>query len=279
MIVYNSDYVKKMVNELKNNNNNSGVAITQCQELIKQGEDILANNQSELFPKFIQRAEFFLGFVIDAPMIKVKMSEHKRPQFEYLWRVHHLNKTIAKNLAPEENRCAIRLSLTLGLAPSCCDESLGDISTSLSTTIFGQLKKWGKEIWEGKDLEQYIPVLKEVKDSSGLSKRLYIKSLQLANRLREEWGAPLRAKGKEDIKNLLLEKHGIVFFMGGFGVDGNSNHIDLWNGKTWASYDPQGVGTDFELASERAKCVWFWEITEENDVIDLPGVPGGPQLM
>lgn len=263
VVVLNLDEVKEAVNRLQNECGKVGEAAANCQQLLDEGKAILEKNLLEHYAPFMQRAEFFLGFVVDAPIVKAAMSERKKPPFDPLWRVHHLSRNVAKGLALDENRCAIRLSMTLGLSPIPAkgDESLENIGTGLRRQIYKQLRKWGRELWKGKELEMYIPVREEVKDAD-LGGQFYIKSAQLANRLRDEWGAPHYAQGEEAVKKLLLDKRGVVFFEGGFGWRGNSNHIDLWNGRQWASYDPQEGGTDFKLASERAVSVWFWEITE-----------------
>ena len=261
VVVPNSGEVQEAVNRLQNECGKVEKATATCQQLLAEGKYILENNLPNRYAIFMQQVELFLGFVVDAPIVKAAMLAHQIPPFDRLWRVHHLSRNIAKGLAPEENRCAIVLSMTLGLSPipEKGDESLNNIETGLSHQIIGQLKKWGKELWKGQDLEQYVPFLKEIKDTD-LAERFYIKSEQLANRLRDEWSPPSYAHGEKKVKELLLNKLGVVFFKGGFGKPLNLNHIDLWNGQQWATYDPQGGGTDFKQASTRADLVWFWEI-------------------
>lgn len=213
---------------------------------------VKANNKKviELYVEFVRKANKFLVAVVDASAVKSSVSKGEKPPFEPLWRVHDYSRDIAKGLASDENRCAIRLSMTLGLIPIKGEASLNDIGNETS------LKEILKHI-------KGTHVKEEVKDAD-LGKRYYIKSSELARRLKEEWKSskPLYAQGKDAVEKILLNKKGVVFFDGGFGFDGKSNHIDLWDGKQWASYDPQQGGTDFEQASKRAISVWFWEISK-----------------
>lgn len=164
----------------------------------------------------------------NAKRIKDAVSQGQKPAFEPVWDFYQSNRGIAKGVAPEENRCAIVLSMTLGFEPRANEATL-------------------------RDLKERKGVIPELADAE-LAKRYYIRAQELANRIQDEWGAPSVFKSTE-ARTSISEKAGIVFIQdawmdgrGGMTVD----HIDVWDGKRIGAYD------SLEPQFERAKEVWFW---------------------
>lgn len=155
-----------------------------------------------------------------------------RPVFASAWQKHLDPKVgsrvTAGGLIPNDNRCALTLSITLGLSPRPGEHSLDDMPPNTP---------WKRHL------------IDEIR-GAGLAGRYYIKSAELASRLRNEWGEPIRPRSR----NIDLHgKVGVLFFDGGFG---GGNHIDLWNGQRWAA----DTRTNFEQAMSSARDVWFWEL-------------------
>jgi hypothetical protein len=167
---------------------------------------------------------------------------------ERVWESFRQNRDIARGLAPDENKCALRLSMTLGLMPREGEASLKDIGNGVNwRTIVSEIKKKIK----GPD---GTGVLTEVKEAE-IGKRYYIRAHELANRLTDEWGDPEELT-RETAKQQLRNRIGVIFFKGGFGFLGNDDHIDLWDRERWVSE----TITTFEKATDRAEKIWFWEI-------------------
>lgn len=166
----------------------------------------------------------------NAKMIKDAVSKGQKPPFQPVWDAYQSKRGIAKGFAPEENRCAMVLSLTLGFEPRANEATLRD------------LKVRGGVIPELADAE--------------LAKRVYIRAQELANRIEDEWGAPGVIKTSE-ARNAIDGKTGIVFFQDAW-VDGRGSmtvdHIDVWDGGRIGAYD------SLEPPFERAKQVWFWPL-------------------
>lgn len=196
----------------------------------------------ERYNAFLRNTDRFFALVVDASAVREAVAKGRKPPFASLWSVHEQSRDIARGLAPDENRCALRLSITLGLVPREGEATLDYLGSRQAAQITRDLSGAG------------LPA------GSDLGKRYYIKSEQLAQRLRELWKAPAYAQGQEAVEKLLLNKKGVVFFDGGFGWPRSLNHIDLWDGHKWSSYDPTQSHTDFSTAAKRARSVWFWEI-------------------
>lgn len=176
----------------------------------------------------------------DAKSIKDAVSKGDKPPFEQLWKYYRYNRDIAKGLAPEENRCAMVLSMTLGLEPRPGEASLQQLGVTGITTIFKQIR--GKMV---------IPQVSE----SEIAKRYYIRAQQLADRLQDEWGPPLVIDGR-NAKETIAGKKGILFIQNAYPRAGSlggrsGDHIDVWNSDR--------IGSSATLPFDKAGKVWFWE--------------------
>ena len=163
----------------------------------------------------------------NAKTIKDAVSKGQKPPFQPVWETYQSKRGIAEGFAPQENRCAMVLSLTLGFEPRANESTLRDL-----------------KVREG--------VIPELADAE-LAKRVYIRAQQLANRIEDEWGAPEVIKSSAAISG----KTGIVFLQDAW-MDGRLNmtvdHIDVWNGQRSGAYRAE------DLPFERAAQIWFWPL-------------------
>lgn len=167
-------------------------------------------------------------------------SGHK-PPFLPLWDYYQYNRDVAKGLAPEQNRCAIVLSMTLGLQPRAGDLTLRQLGGGGIASIFTEIRK-----------KMVIPPIAKAE----ISTRYYIQAQQLANRLGSEWGAPLVVDGPK-APSSISGKKGIIFLQDAYQSAGSfgrrtGDHIDVWNGTR--------IGSDSTLPFDKATKVWFWEV-------------------
>ena len=163
-----------------------------------------------------------------------------KPPFQSLWSLYQYNRPIAFGLVPSTNKCAIVLSMTLGLTPRQGETSLQSLGNKeLVATLVGPVKTL---------------LVAPVKDAD-IASRLYVKAQDLADRLKSDFGQPVYLEGK-DARQFLAGKRGIVFFKNAdlrYRLRPRSgDHIDLWNSDRMAS----SAGTQFENAEK----VWFWPI-------------------
>lgn len=164
------------------------------------------------------------------------------PTFAALWSNHPNIKGDAPLLDKKtyENQCAINLSAAL--------------------------------LRSGVDMRNYNGQWSWQKDKP----RYAIRAQELANWLAEPASyLPTRREkfpGKEafgdvDGKKGLKGRTGIVFFQNYWGIGGQGDHIDLWNGarltdmlswaRIYARIGSFGLGTDYR----KAQSVWFWALT------------------
>lgn len=191
-------------------------------------------------------ADYFYCNKINKPVLENARSVHhatsrgQKPAFRSLWDYYQYNRDIAKGLAPEQNRCAIVLSMTLGLMPRADDKSLRDLGWTEDKDILTEIRK-----------KMVIPEVAKAE----IAKRYYIQAQQLANRLRSEWGEPLIVDGTK-ARELIAGKNGIIFLQDAyrswfFGVR-TGDHIDVWNSDQ--------IGSDSSMPFDKAAKAWFWEI-------------------
>lgn len=172
----------------------------------------------------------------NAKAIKDAMSQGQKPPFEPLWDYYQTTYKVAEGFALNENRCAIRLSLTLGFEPRANEASLRDLK------LIRKINPERGSIAELADAE--------------IAKRYYIRAQELANRIRDEWGEPAIIKTR-DARKLIAGKKGIVLIQDAYGEPDDRghrtiDHIDVWNGSR--------IGSDVYPNFAEAPQVWFWQI-------------------
>ncbi|HEX5886397.1 MAG TPA: T6SS effector amidase Tae4 family protein [Pyrinomonadaceae bacterium] len=196
------------------------------------GETVVSCQCIAGFTKYEGRCEPIakVNALKNAKKIKDAVSQGQKPPFQPVWDFYQSNRGIAKGFAPEENRCAIVLSLTLGFEPRANEATL-------------------------RDLKERKGVIPELADAE-MAKRYYIRAQELANRIQDEWGAPDVIKSTA-ARTAISKKTGIVFiqdaWLGGSGSM-TVDHIDVWDGDKIGAYD--SLVPQFE----RAKEVWFWPL-------------------
>jgi len=178
----------------------------------------------------------------DAKSIRSAIARGQRPPFAPLWDHYQYNRDIAKGLAPDQNRCAIVLSMTLGLRPRAGEASLRDLGGHGALSILTQIR--------------HRLVIPEVAGAE-LATRYYVQAQQLANRLRDELGAPEVLRGT-DARQRIAGRRGIVFLQDAYRDGGTlgrrtGDHIDIWDGGRIGAFDV--TTTPFDQAAQ----VWFWE--------------------
>jgi hypothetical protein len=196
------------------------------------GETVVSCQCVAGFTKYQGRCEPIgkVNALKNAKKIKDAVSQGQKPPFQPVWDFYQSNRGIAKGFAPEENRCAIVLSLTLGFEPRANEATL-------------------------RDLKERKGVIPELADAE-LAKRYYIRAQELANRIEDEWGAASVFKSTE-ARTAIRAKTGIVFIQDAW-MDGRGSmtvdHIDVWDG------DKIGAYNTLVPQFERAKEVWFWPL-------------------
>lgn len=178
----------------------------------------------------------------NARLVKNATSQGQLPPFQPLWDYYQYNRDIAKGFAPEENRCAMVLSMTLGLEPRTGEANLQQLGvTGGLLTIFKQIRS-----------KMVIP---QVSDAE-IAKRYYVRAQQLANRLQDEFGSPLVVEGPKATE-MIAGRKGILFIQNAYprvgSLGGRSgDHIDIWN--------LDRIASSATLPFDKAGKVWFWEI-------------------
>jgi hypothetical protein len=152
-------------------------------------------------------------------------------------------------MAPDENACAITLSMTLGLQPQGDEKTLANLDP--------RARSFGHHLW-GKLFNRDGQTLQTVTDAD-IAKRYYINSEQLAARLGRDWGPTTVLSGRE-ARTYLSGKKGIIYIWHGYrnawraGLR-TGNHIDVWNGDRIV-----GTHNPSTPPIEEAQKVWFWEL-------------------
>lgn len=172
----------------------------------------------------------------NAKIVQDALARGDKPPFKPLWDYYKYNRPIALGLVPNDAKCAIVMSMTLGVEPRPNELSLHDIGNK---KLVDQLVSPIKTM-----------LLLPVKDSE-IAKRYYVRAQELADRLKSDWGAPIELKGK-NARGAIANKKGIIFLKNAYGVRGSGDHIDLW--------DRDHVASTASTPYWRAEKVWFWEI-------------------
>lgn len=192
--------------------------------------------------------------VLNIRTINQAISHGRRPPFQPVWENYttFLDKHIASGLAPDQNRCAITLSLTLGLQPRTGEHSVADLG---DPGMVDRLARALKSALPGTPGSVAGPhILPEVTHAQ-IAKRYYIRAEELAERLREKWGEPAELK-KSEARQYIQGKKGVVFLLHAYRETSHvglraGNHIDVWNGDR--------IGSTATLPLEEAEKVWFWQ--------------------
>lgn len=173
----------------------------------------------------------------NAELIRLYTARGQKPPFAPLWNYYKYNRPLALGLVPKTNRCAIVLSLALGVEPRQGETSLHDLGNKeLVKTLVGPLKS----------------LLDKPVQNSEVAKTIYIQARQLANRLKNDWGNPMYYEGKNALDKI-KDKKGIIYLYGAsLAVRRDGDHIDVW--------DHGRLGADGSVKPEDAIEVWFWEI-------------------
>lgn len=175
-------------------------------------------------------------------MIHAAITEHRRPSLAATWTYYQYNRIVGKALIPNENRCAIIMSMTLGLAPRAGEKTLADLGN--------------KTVWDFVRSAAHALIQREGWPPQGppgeVAKRIYVTAGELAARLRDEWGEPLALNG-EHARGELSTKRGVIYLEKYDRPDGRTgNHFDLWD------KDHQASSTSIPF--EKAHKVLLWEL-------------------
>jgi len=180
----------------------------------------------------------------------------EKPPFQPLWNYYEFNRSIAAGLLPDENRCAIVMSMTLGLEPRGNEASVASLADQKKKSmILGLLAT--------KSLEANFT-------QTEAASHYYLRAEDLAKRLKSEWGQPKEIDALDAAK-YLNGKQGVVFLehaylegrrpvshpQGSYLEDPFKNfrkgdHIDLWKSNMNA--------TDSSMPFQHAQKIWFWEL-------------------
>lgn len=76
-----------------------------------------------------------------AHVVQEATARGHKPPFLPLWDYYQYNRDVAKGLAPEQNRCAIVLSMTLGFQPRAGEHTLQQLGGGSLTSIFTDIRK------------------------------------------------------------------------------------------------------------------------------------------
>jgi hypothetical protein len=174
----------------------------------------------------------------DAAKVRQALMQGTKPPFRPLWDFYQYNRPIAYGLLPDENRCAVVLSMALGLTPRPGETSVQDLGNKeIVANLVGPMKTL---------------LVEPVKDAE-IASRPYVKAQDLAERIKSEFGPPVYLAGK-DARQFLAGKQGIVFLQHAYlhlrGRTGD--HIDLW--------DSNHIASQSTTPFEKAERVWFWPI-------------------
>ena len=160
----------------------------------------------------------------------------KPSRFEKMWAQYERSLDVTASYNPSsivpskphlKNRCAIRLSHSLGLKVNQANEAT------------------------------YTRVLGEVVGPNQGGAGWYIRSLELAKRFRKQYGQPVVYTNGATAKAALLGKRGLVYWHRAYS---DANHIDLWDGSQIGTnaFTASGIGDPFANAER----VEFWQIKD-----------------
>ncbi len=197
----------------------------------------------------------------NSQVVRDALRRGEKPPFQPLWNYYEFNRSIAAGLVPEENRCAIVMSMTLGLEPRGNEASVASLTDpKKKSMILGLMST--------KYLEK--PIRNPAATHTEVAARYYLRAEDLANRLKSEWGQPQEIDALDAAK-YLNGRQGVVFLehaylesrrptshtQGSYLEDPFKNfrkgdHIDLWKSNMNAS--------ESSMPFQHAQKIWFWEL-------------------
>jgi type VI secretion system (T6SS) effector Tae4 (amidase) len=197
----------------------------------------------------------------NSQVVRDALRRGEKPGFQPLWNYYEFNRSIAAGLVPEENRCAIVMSMTLGLEPRGNEASVASLTDpKKKSMILGLMST--------KYLEK--PVRNPAATHTEVAARYYLRAEELANRLKTEWGQPQEIDALDAAK-YLNGRQGVVFLehaylesrrpvshsQGSYLEDPfkdfrKGDHIDLWKSNMNAS--------ESSMPFQHAQKIWFWEL-------------------
>jgi hypothetical protein len=185
-------------------------------------------------------------------MVRDAVTRGVKPPFQPLWEFYEYNRSIAKGLVPDENRCAIVMSMTLGLEPRAGEASVRDLKDKKQANIIMGLIST-------KNLDE--PARLSAATHTEVAERYYLRAQELADRLGRDWGMPKQFSGL-DAEKYLNGRQGVVFLQRAYLRFGKpelstqgfrtGDHLDLWKSTMNA--------TDSTMPFDKADKVWFWEL-------------------
>jgi hypothetical protein len=197
----------------------------------------------------------------NSQVVRDALRRGEKPAFQPLWNYYEFNRSIAAGLVPEENRCAIVMSMTLGLEPRGNEASVASLTDPKKKSMILGLMSI-------KYLEK--PVRNPAATHTEVAARYYLRAEDLANRLKSEWGKPQEIDALDAAK-YLNGRQGVVFLehaylesrrpvshsQGSYLEDPFKNfrkgdHIDLWKSNMNAS--------ESSMPFQHAQKIWFWEL-------------------
>lgn len=182
--------------------------------------------------------------VKNAKAVRDAVARGYKPPFKPLWDFYKYNRPIALGLVPDENRCAIVMSMTLGFEPEAGEMSLQKLGNRpLVDNLLSSIRH----------LNIPKPIAAPEVSNAEIAKKYYVKAQELADRLKRDWEPIIYRDGKK-ARESIAGKKGIIFLQNAYRRAGGmtGDHLDLWD----SDHAAASSSSPFEKAQE----VWFWEI-------------------
>ena len=151
--------------------------------------------------------------LVDAGVVQEAVSKRQMPPFTSLWALYKYNRPVAYGLLPDENKCAVVMSLTLGLEPGPDEMSLGKLG---NPTLVSRIVHAAKSIYLHQTVDR--PQTNDAMRDTAIADRYYLKAQDMANRLMKEWGPPAALDGR-DARNWVSGKRGVIFSVTRISLD------------------------------------------------------------
>jgi hypothetical protein len=205
--------------------------------------------------------------IANARAVRDAIARGERPPFQQLWDYYEYNRSIAKGLMPEDERCAVVMSMTLGLEPGAGEVSVKDLPDRQQNLILGLLTT--KQLVAEARLQRSLsdPRQSVAGTNTETGARIYANAKQLSERLKTVLGPPQEFDSLDAAKNLNGRK-GIVYLDHAYLHPGRpepdpqlknlpvnfrrGDHLDIWNSNMNA--------TDSTMPFNHAQKVLFWEL-------------------
>jgi hypothetical protein len=246
---------------------------TELRDWLATTEASLARQQAEASIEQ-QRQAILAEMLRHSKTIADAVSRGRQPPFRVLWDYYEfaLQYEIAKGLAPDQNRCALTLSLVLGLQPRGGEVSLAQlreepVASGAVTAIRSLISHLAENARDAAHLTG-ARTLPQITDAQ-IARRYYIRAEDIAARLRDLWRRDAVYLRGPEARAYIQDKRGIIFLQNYFWkwsqpvrdplhpLELTGDHIDLWNGER-----PGSSFEDTLSKVEDAELVWFWEIRD-----------------